>query len=351
MIRVLIVDDSAVVRRVLSEALAAAPDIEVVGTAMDPYVAREKIAALRPDVLTLDVEMPRMDGVTFLERLMEHHPLPVVMVSSLTPSGSALSLKALAIGAVGIVCKPSSQFSVVEVKAQVVEQVRVAARAQVRRLVAVVEPGRLGPALALKTTRKVLALVASTGGPQALERVLTRLPATGPGVVVVQHMPAQFTAGFATRLDSLCALQVSEARDGDELVAGRVLIAPGGMHMVLQRSGATYSVRLKDAPPVNNHRPSGDVLLYSVAKAAGKNAVGVVMTGMGSDGARGLLALRTAGAHTIAQDEGSSVVYGMPRAASELGAALQVVPLDQIAQAACLALSESSGASTDDAAC
>jgi two-component system chemotaxis response regulator CheB len=339
-IKVLIVDDSAVVRRVLSEALAADPGIEVVGTAVDPYVARDKIAALSPDVITLDVEMPRMDGLTFLEKLMQHHPLPVVMVSSLTPSGSALALKALALGAVGIVCKPSSQFSVAEVKAQVVEQVRIAAQARIQPFAKLASPLTPVAPAPLKTTRKVLALAASTGGPQALEQVLRLLPAGGPGVVVVQHMPRHFTADFARRLDTLCASSVSEARDGDELVAGRVLIAPGGVHMVLQRSGATYAVRLKDAPPVNNHRPSADVLLYSVARAAGENAVGVVMTGMGSDGARGLLAMRDAGAHTIAQDEESSVVYGMPRAAREVGAAAQVLHLEKIAAAACAALSD-----------
>jgi two-component system chemotaxis response regulator CheB len=342
MIRVLVVDDSAVVRRVLSEALSAAPGIEVVGSAVDPYVARDKIAQLRPDVITLDIEMPRMDGLTFLEKLMAHHPLPVVVVSSLTPASSAMALRALALGAVGVVCKPSSQFSVQEVANDVVQQVRAAAHARVR---ASLDEVRKRPVSAqitrdLITTRKILAIGASTGGPQALERFLTALPASCPGTVIVQHMPGQFTKDFAKRLDGLCEVQVSEATDGEEVTTGKVLIAPGGLHMMLQRSGASYSVRLKDAPAVNHHRPSVDVLMHSVAKAAGANAVGVILTGMGADGARGMLAMRTAGAHTIAQDEATSVVYGMPKEAFLIGGAVEVLPLPEIAEAACSALAE-----------
>ncbi|MDF3071331.1 MAG: response regulator receiver modulated CheB methylesterase [Polyangiaceae bacterium] len=341
MIRVLVVDDSAVVRRVLSEALSSAPGIEVVGTAADPYAARDKIAALRPDVLTLDVEMPRMDGLTFLEKLMTAHPLPVVVVSSLTPASSATAVRALELGAVGVVCKPGSQFSIPDVARDVVHQVRAAALAKVRplgdrpnRRVEVTPPQADG----LVTTRKILAIGASTGGPRAIEDVLTQLPPAGPGTVIVQHMPAQFTAEFAKRLNSLCAMRVAEATDGEEVLAGKALIAPGGRHMLLQRVGATYVVRLKDMPAVNHHRPSVDVMMHSVAKAAGANAVGVILTGMGSDGAKGLLAMREAGAHTIAQDEETSIVFGMPKEAAAVGGAAQVLPLEQIAGAACAAI-------------
>ncbi|RYZ09572.1 MAG: chemotaxis response regulator protein-glutamate methylesterase [Myxococcales bacterium] len=340
MIRVLVVDDSAVVRRVLSEALSAAPGIEVVGTAADPYAARDKIAALRPDVLTLDVEMPRMDGLTFLEKLMAAHPLPVVVVSSLTPASSAMALRALALGAIGVVCKPGSQFSIPDVARDVVHQVRAAALAKLKPLVERSSPRPLASPRAegLVTTRKILAIGASTGGPRAIEDVLTQLPPAGPGTVIVQHMPVQFTAEFAKRLNSLCAMRVAEATDGEEVLAGKALIAPGGRHMLLQRVGATYVVRLKDLPAVNHHRPSVDVMMHSVAKAAGANAVGVILTGMGSDGAKGLLAMREAGAHTIAQDEETSIVYGMPKEAAALGGAAQILPLEAIARAACTAI-------------
>lgn len=341
MIRVLVVDDSAVVRRVLSDALSTAPGIEVVGTAVDPYAAREKIAALRPDVLTLDIEMPRMDGLTFLEKLMAAHPLPVVVVSSLTPTSSAMALRALDLGAVGVVCKPGSQFSIADVSRDVVQQVRAAAVARVRapgerpprRPVQVAEMPRT-----MLTTRKILAIGASTGGPRAIEDVLTALPPAGPGTVIVQHMPVQFTAEFAKRLNGLCGMRVAEAVDGEEVLDGKALIAPGGRHMLLQRVGATYVVRLKDLPAVNHHRPSVDVMMHSVAKAAGANAVGVILTGMGNDGAKGLLAMREAGAHTIAQDEETSIVYGMPKEAAAVGGAVEVLPLEKIAGAACAAI-------------
>jgi two-component system chemotaxis response regulator CheB len=338
-IRVLVVDDSAVVRRVLSDALSIAPGIEVVGTAVDPYAAREKIAALRPDVLTLDIEMPRMDGLTFLEKLMAAHPLPVVVVSSLTPTSSAMALKALDLGAVGVVCKPGSQFSIADVSRDVVQQVRAAALARVRAPGE--RPRRQAPLAELPrmvTTRKILAIGASTGGPRAIEDVLCELPPAGPGTVIVQHMPVQFTAEFAKRLNGLCAMRVAEAVDGEEVLDGKALIAPGGRHMLLQRVGATYVVRLKDMPAVNHHRPSVDVMMHSVAKAAGANAVGVILTGMGSDGAKGLLAMRSAGAHTIAQDEETSIVFGMPKEAALNGGAVEVLPLDEIARAACAAL-------------
>jgi two-component system, chemotaxis family, protein-glutamate methylesterase/glutaminase len=340
MIRVLVVDDSAVVRRVLSEALAAAGDIEVVGTAVDPYAAREKIAALRPDVITLDIEMPRMDGLTFLEKLMAAHPLPVVVVSSLTPASSPMALRALELGAVGVVCKPGSQFSIAEVSRDIVTQVRAAFVAKIRPAKPRVTrpPGDKVLPSNMMTTRKVLAIGASTGGPRALEELLSALPPTCPGTVIVQHMPSTFTAEFAKRLDSLCAMRVAEATDGEEVLAGKVLIAPGGLHMLLQRVGGTYVVRLKDMPAVNHHRPSVDVLMHSVARAAGPNAVGVILTGMGTDGASGLLAMRSAGAYTIAQDENTSIVYGMPKEAAAVGAATDVLPLERIASAACQAV-------------
>lgn len=340
MIRVLVVDDSAVVRRVLSDALSAAAGIEVVGTAVDPYAAREKIAALKPDVLTLDVEMPRMDGLTFLEKLMAAHPMPVVVVSSLTPASSPMAFRALELGAVGVVCKPGSQFSIPDVARDIVHQVRAAFLAKVRPH----GPRAARPVVAKSseqtfvTTRKILAIGASTGGPRAIEDVLCSLPPAGPGTVIVQHMPAQFTAEFAKRLNGLCAMRVAEAVDGEEVLAGKALIAPGGRHMLLQRVGATYVVRLKDMPAVNHHRPSVDVMMHSVAKAAGANAVGVILTGMGNDGAKGLLAMREAGAHTIAQDEETSIVYGMPKEAAAMGGASEILPLDKIARAACMAI-------------
>jgi two-component system, chemotaxis family, protein-glutamate methylesterase/glutaminase len=339
-IRVLVVDDSAVVRRVLSDALSAAAGIEVVGTAVDPYAAREKIATLKPDVLTLDIEMPRMDGLTFLEKLMAAHPMPVVVVSSLTPVSSPMAFRALELGAVGVVCKPGSQFSIPDVARDIVHQVRAAFLARVKAPV----PRAARPVLAkasersLTTTRKILAIGASTGGPRAIEDVLSALPPAGPGTIIVQHMPVQFTAEFAKRLNGICAMRVAEAVDGEEVLAGKALIAPGGRHMLLQRVGATYIVRLKDVPAVNHHRPSVDVMMNSVAKAAGANAVGVILTGMGNDGAKGLLAMREAGAYTIAQDEETSIVYGMPKEAAAIGGASEILPLDKIARAACAAV-------------
>lgn len=341
-IRVLVVDDSALVRRILSEELGRHPDVEVVGTAIDPYVAREKIARLRPDVLTLDVEMPRMDGLSFLAKLMRHYPLPVVVVSSLTPRDSDTAVRALSLGAVEVIAKPGSAFSTHGIGDDLVRAVRAAASARVSRRV---NPSEAGPApaaardvppvdaTALDTTHKVLAVGASTGGTQAIERVLRGLPAHAPGTVVVQHMPEHFTAAFAKRLDGVCALEVREARDGDAVVPGVALIAPGNRHLVLQRSGARYVARVKDGPPVHHQRPAVDVLFQSVARHAGRNAVGVLLTGMGADGAKGLLAMREAGAHAIAQDEASSVVYGMPREAARLGAADEVLGLGEVAEA------------------
>ncbi len=311
-IRVLVVDDSAVVRQLLTRELQRDPRIQVVGTAPDPYVARDKIVELRPDVLTLDVEMRRMDGITFLRKLMQYYPLPVVVLSSLTGRGTQTAIDAMAAGAVDVVAKPGSAYSVENLGAALIEKIKLASRAQVRG-VSAESPGQVLPSPALsKTTHLVLAIGASTGGVQALTEVLTRMPHAAPGIVIVQHMPAHFTASFAQRLDTACQIEVKEAADGDAVVAGRALVAPGGRHMLLQRSGASYYVAIRDGPEVFHQKPSVEVLFNSVAKCAGANAVGAILTGMGADGAEGLLNMRRAGARTIAQDEKSSVVFGMP---------------------------------------
>lgn len=332
MIRVLVVDDSAVVRRVLTEELGRFDDIEVVGSAVDPYVAREKIVELRPDVLTLDVEMPRMDGISFLARLMKHYPMPVVVVSSLTPANSELALRALALGAVEVVPKPGSVYSTPDVGRDLVRAIRAASVAQVSNRDE--EPQQPAPpARRLRTTDKVIAIGASTGGVKAVETVLKGMPADCPATLIVQHMPMHFTGPFAKRLDQECPMEVREARDGDDLAPGLALVAPAGAHLLLSRNGARYVARVKDGPRVHYQRPSVDVLLGSVATAAGANAVGVLLTGMGSDGANGLLAMREAGAHTIAEAESSCVVYGMPKVAAEIGAAVDVTPLPRVAGA------------------
>jgi len=333
-IRVLVVDDSALMRQVLSQALAADPAIDVVGTAPDPYVARDKIKALHPDVLTLDVEMPRMDGLAFLERLMRARPMPVVMVSSLTEAGCDVTLRALELGAIDFVTKPRVDVRerIHEVTAEMIDKVKAAAGARLFPRVPPVAASPVTPRPALfRTTDTVVAIGASTGGTEALREVLTALPADAPGVVVVQHMPERFTRAFADRLDRLCTVRVKEAEDGDRVLAGHVLIAPGNYHLRVVRDGALVRARLGQDPPVNRHRPSVDVLFHAAAEALGQNAVGVIMTGMGSDGARGLLAMRQAGARTIAQDPESCVVFGMPREAIALGAAERVVPLPHIA--------------------
>ncbi len=332
------VDDSALVRKLLTEALSRYDDIVVVGTAVDPYAAREKIIALKPDVITLDVEMPRMDGLSFLAKLMKHYPVPVIIVSSLTPANSDAAIRALSLGAVDVIGKPGSATSVPDVSRQLVQSIRAAACVRLQKRVEPVSsgsgPARQAPELAgLSTTHKIIALGASTGGTQALEAVLTRLPAAMPGIVICQHMPERFTASFAQRLNSCCALNVREARDGDAVVPGVALVAPGNLHMMLTLSGAQYQVRVKDGPRVHHQRPAVDILFSSVAKHAGRNAIGAIFTGMGADGAKGLLQMREAGAHTIAQDEASCVVFGMPREAIKLGAAIDVVPLDEIADA------------------
>ncbi|MGQ9524031.1 MAG: protein-glutamate methylesterase/protein-glutamine glutaminase [Armatimonadota bacterium] len=337
MIRVLVVDDSALVRKVLSEELSKQPDIEVVGSAVDPYVAREKIVELKPDVLTLDLEMPRMDGLSFLAKLMRYHPLPVVVVSSMAPAGSENAIRALELGAVDIVPKPGSAFTVPDVSRTLARAIRAAAHANVKRRTADVSgdgrPAPVGSSFRMATTHKVVAIGASTGGTKAIEVVLSGLPGDAPGTVIVQHMPEGFTAAFARRLNDVCTMDVREARDEDPVVPGVALVAPGNRHLVLKRSGARYYVQVKDGPAVHFQRPSVDVLFHSVATAAGRNAVGVLLTGMGADGAKGLQAMRENGARTLAQDEATCVVYGMPKEAVRIGAAEKVVPLPLMAHA------------------
>lgn len=330
MIRTLIIDDSAVVRQICEQVLTRDPEIQVVGTAPDPYVARDMIVALNPDVLTLDVEMPRMDGITFLRKLMRHHPLPTVVLSSVTPKGSEQALDAMAAGAVTVLCKPGAAYTVGDLGPELVRAVKQAARTHVRKTDAAAQPAATpGKALA-RTTNQILAIGASTGGTVAIERLLMGMPANCPGGVIVQHMPPVFTQSFAERLDRLCAMRVREASDHDLVTQGTVLVAPGGKHLLLRRSGAQYIVEVKDGPLVNGHRPSVDVLFRSVAQSAGANALGVILTGMGGDGAKGLLEMRNAGAYTIAEDESTCVVWGMPRVAAEIGAADQVLPLPRI---------------------
>lgn len=329
-IRVLIVDDSAVVRKIFSEELSKYPDIEVVGTAPDPFVARDKIVALQPDVITLDIEMPRMDGLTFLRKLMKYYPLPTIIVSSLTPKGGKLTLEAMEIGAVDVIAKPGGAYTVGDMSSQLADKIRGAAWAKVIKKG--VQDSENVPLKALaQTSHKVIAIGASTGGTEALKTVLTKLPANSPGILVVQHMPANFTAAFAERLNSLCQMTVREAKDNDSVVPGLALIAPGNFHMVMRRSGARYYVEVKTGPLVHHQRPAVDILFKSTAKSAGANAIGVILTGMGADGAEGLLEMKKAGAGTIAQDENSCVVFGMPKEAIKMGAAGKVLPLDQIA--------------------
>lgn len=334
MIRVLVVDDSATVRNIFSKELSRYPDIDVVGTAPDPYIARDKIVHLKPDVITLDIEMPRMDGITFLGKLMKHYPLPVIIVSSLTRNGGKLSLEAMEKGAVDVIAKPGEAYTVGDMSEQLAEKIRAAARVDISRYsrqdAAAAKPSVTSTKALSETTNKILAIGASTGGTEAIKDVLTRLPRNIPGTVIVQHMPPNFTTAFANRLDGLCEFEVREAKDGDSVRPGLALIAPGNYHMLLSRSGANYYVKVKSGPLVHHQRPAVDVLFKSVARYAGANAAGVILTGMGKDGAEGLLEMRNSGAKTIAQDEASCVVYGMPKAAVEIGAAERIKPLYDI---------------------
>lgn len=351
LVRVLIVDDSALVRRILSEMLSRDPDVEVIGTAGDAYTAREKIKQLNPDVVTLDVEMPRMDGITFLRNLMRLHPMPVVMVSSLTEHGAEITLDALSIGAVDYLPKP--KIDVAATLADYGEELRLkvkaAATARVRRYTggapsqgtvqAMAASLRADAVLArpaalrqFRTTDRIIAIGASTGGTEAIKDVLVQLPADTPGVVITQHIPKAFSTPFARRMNTCCQMTVYEAEDGQHILPGHVYIAPGDLHLRVVRDGARYVCRLDDGPPVNRHKPSVDVLFKSVAQHAGRNAIGVILTGMGKDGAAGLKEMRDAGSPTIAQDEASCVVWGMPREAVELGAAAEVLGLTDIAK-------------------
>lgn len=333
-IRVLIVDDSPLVRSVLSRILSEEPDIEVIGEASDPYDARKWIMDESPDVVTLDVEMPRMDGITFLKRIMAYKPVPVLMISSYTQENSMRTLEALEAGAVDFVPKPVSNVeeSLSELKREIVAKVRAAGWARVRAAVPRKKTESTLKAIRAAKIYRILAIAASTGGTQAIERLLSGMSYKTNGILIVQHMPAKYTASFAQRLNSQVPFTVSEAQDRQRLQKDHVLIAPGGIHMRLMKDPNGYYVKLANEPPVNHQRPSADVLFDSVARAAGKEAVGIVLTGMGDDGARGLLAMRRAGAFTVAQDESTSVVFGMPRAAIEMGAAASVAPLNDIGQ-------------------
>lgn len=347
-ITVLVIDDSALIRKLLTEILNSDRDIEVVDTAADPYIAREKIKKLNPDVLTLDVEMPKMDGITFLRNLMRLRPMPVIMVSTLTEKGANVTLQALELGAIDYVSKPRADVShaMQEYAEELIEKVKVAAIANVQALTAtpaiplVMEVEKKLSADAVlarkesrsyKTTDKVIAIGASTGGTEAIKEVLMHMPADSPGVVISQHIPEAFSGSFAERMDRLSPMNVHEARDGQMIMSGNVYIAPGNRHLIVERDGAKYVCRLNDGPPVNRHKPSVDVMFRSVAQSAGPNAIAIMLTGMGDDGARGMKEMHEAGASTIAQDEKSSVVWGMPGAAVKLGCVDKVMPLQVIA--------------------
>lgn len=343
-IKVLIVDDSAVVRQVLAEQLSHSPEIEVMGAAVDPLFAIEKMKKEWPDVIVLDVEMPRMDGITFLKKLMSQRPTPVIICSTLTEKGAETTMQALAAGAVSIITKPKIGLKdfIKDSSDDLVQVVKVAARANLKRILPTENSVKVSPKLTAdailpahshamaQTTDRIVAIGTSTGGTQALERVLTALPRVSPGIVIVQHMPESFTAAFAERLNQLCEIEVKEAVSGDRVMPGRALIAPGGKHMLLKRSGAQYHVDVIDGPLVSRHKPSVNVLFRSVAQSAGKNALGIIMTGMGDDGAQGLKEMLDAGANTLGQDEDSCVVYGMPKEAYKLGAVEREVPLSRV---------------------
>ena len=348
-IKVVVVDDSALVRSLLAEIINKQPDMECVGAAADPLQAREIIRERNPDVITLDVEMPKMDGLEFLARLMRLRPTPVVMVSTLTEQGAQTTLKALELGAVDFVAKPRIGVAagLQELADDIVEKIRIAAKARVRRLVtpptvpaaeaprpaAAASPATAGPSTPIRlSTEKVICIGASTGGTEAIKEILMELPADAPAVVITQHMPAGFTASFAARLDSLCRIRVAEARDGERILPGHAYIAPGGKQFSIARSGANYIAVVDDSPPVNRHKPSVEVLFRSCARVLGPNAIGVMLTGMGGDGAQAMKEMRDAGAYNIAQDEASCVVFGMPKVAIQAGAVHEVLPLKQIAR-------------------
>ena len=334
MVKVLIIDDSPLIRRLLSEILSQASDIEVVGCAEDPYQAREMIKLLNPDVLTLDVEMPKMDGISFLRNLMRLRPMPVVMISTLTQQGSPITLEALELGAVDFIAKPTvnvkqqmSQYAYV-----VQQKVRVAAGARVRSFKKVSTVSELLPSNAQFLLNKIIAIGASTGGTEAIKEVLIKMPTNCPAIVITQHIPPVFSTSFAQRMDRTCAINVKEAQHGDKLTAGWAYIAPGGLHLSIKKRGASLYCELDDSEPVNRHKPAVDVLFNSLLECGGKNIVAALLTGMGSDGAKGLLSIKQAGGYTIAQDEFSSVVWGMPKAAVDLGAAHEIVALDKVTQ-------------------
>lgn len=335
-IKVLIVDDSAVVRNFLSTILSRDPKIEVVGVAADPYVARNKIIRYNPDVITLDVEMPRMDGITFLGKLMSYYPIPVVIVSSLSQKGAKTTMAAFDAGAIEVIAKPRMDITkgLEIISTEIIEKIKTASKANVKKVMpkAGAKPVRLKTKALAETTHKVIAIGASTGGTVAIREVLIRMPADSPGIVVVQHMPEQFTRAFAERLNSKCAMEVKEARSGEAVLPGKALIAPGNHHMVFKRSGAKYYVELNQKPPVFHQRPSVNVLFDSVATNAGANSLGAILTGMGMDGAAGLLRMKEAGAKTVAQNEKSCVVYGMPKEAIKLNAVDKVVPIEEVAK-------------------
>ncbi|OYW10225.1 MAG: chemotaxis response regulator protein-glutamate methylesterase [Rhodospirillales bacterium 12-71-4] len=334
-IKVLVIDDSALIRQILTELLARDPAIQVVGTAPDPIIARDRIKALSPDVLTLDIEMPRMDGLSFLEKLMALRPMPVIVVSTLTQKGADAAVRALELGAVDYLPKPliDIRSGMLELGAELVAKVKAAAasRPQARQpRPAAQAPLQVDPRLS--TAGRIVAIGASTGGVETLQRMLTRLPATAPAVLVTQHMPAGFTSSFARRLDQQCAMVVTEAEDGRRVLPGHVYIAPGARHLELARTGAHFACRLHDGPAVSGHRPSVDVLFSSVAAVAGRGAMGIILTGMGRDGASGLLEMRRAGARTLGQSEASCVIYGMPKAAMQAGAVEAEMPLDRLTE-------------------
>jgi two-component system, chemotaxis family, protein-glutamate methylesterase/glutaminase len=337
MIKVLVVDDSAVVRQILTRELNKTEDIKVVATAPDPFIARDKILQFNPDVMTLDIEMPRMDGITFLRKVMRHRPIPTIIVSSLTSKGSEMALEALKVGAIDVISKPGQAYTVGDVSIMLIDRIRAASTIsfekidRIRRQISDTPPRRQS---LLTTTNKIIVIGASTGGTVAIEHLLMQMPSNAPGIAIVQHMPALFTTSFAQRLDKVCDIDVREAKNGDAILSGCALIAPGNFHMVVRRSGARYYVEVKDGPPVFHQRPSVEVMFDSVAKYVGANAIGIILTGMGVDGASGLMNMKQSGARTIAQNEQTSVVWGMPGEAVKLGAAEKILPLNEITEEA-----------------